>query len=205
MVDQKVDYKDFIEDLENALGMLSQGSNLSVLEKLIDNFIISSQGKENTVAFINFQIQLFENFEVHGNPLFLYMKSDLHVDYNGKYKQAFRRLENLRKVSGRYLSNAERSISLPNELSTTFFLYSDKHPNDLKMTLVNNDQSSFSTDIDFNGALNLVHDLINNLNDKLNKGNNSINPQIVDNYRDISNQFLGNVYRVISEKSNEIN
>jgi hypothetical protein len=199
---QKVEYERFLNDLENALGILSQNNNLKILERITDNFISSSQG-DNSTTFINFQIQLFELFDGHGNPILLFLKSDLQVKYNGKHKEAFRRLENLRKISRRYLNNGEKAISLPNELNTTFFLYSERHPIDIKMTLINNNQSSFSTEMDFNGALVLAYDLVNNLNDKLRKGNNNINPETVDNYRDMSNQFLDTLYSLIHEKQTE--
>jgi hypothetical protein len=191
----------FKTDFENALSFLSQGQNLNLLEKLADNFVIANQSNHNSLSLINFQVNLLELFGEKANPIFSYLKNDIDVNYNSNHKQAFRRLENLRKLSKKHINNAEKALTLPNELHTAFFLYTERNPYDIKMTLVNNDQTSFSTEMDFNGGLNLVHDLLNNLDEKLKRGNNDINSELIESYREITNRFLDSLHNVLHENN----
>lgn len=196
-------HNNLIEDLEVALNVIATNSNLQLLEKMTENFITMSQNGKNIDAFIVFQVQVFELLGRHAGVVINYLKSDGELPYNGKNKEAFRRLNNLRALSRIFHSNAEKAFASPNSLSTTLFSYNETNPHFITMVLINNNQTAFSSNLDFNSTINLINQLTLNLDEKIHKGVNNIDINYIDQFKEINTKFLGDLEEVI-KKENKI-
>lgn len=196
----------FISDFEDALKFLSEGNNLQFLEHVTNNFVLSSGGSKINNNFITYQLQLHQVLQKHVMPIIAYLKGSINFEnYKSKYMPAYRRLELLKKTSSIHIANAEKSISLPEFLNFTFFSYNDFQPNQVNMTLINNDNNSFVTSLEINSAINLINQLLINFEDKLQRGNNKIDINQVSMYRELSDKFLNRIEEVIQNEGNHKN
>jgi hypothetical protein len=191
--------KKFIEDLEASLNILSTKNNIQLLEKITENFILMSQNGKNPDAYIMYQVQVFNLLGQSAGPIINFLKSNLDFPYSGRHREAFRRIHNLRTLSGIFLNNAEKAYALPHSLATTFFSYNERYPHEITMMLLNNNQTAFSSNLDFNGALNLINQLLINLEQKLHRGHNNIEMEIVNQFKEANFKFSANLDELVKE------
>lgn len=196
-------HNNFVEDLEAAINFLAANSNLQLLEKMTENFISTSQSGKNLNAYVIYQVQVYELLGTHAGVVINYLKSEGDLPYNGRNKEAFRRLTNLRTLSKVFYTSAEKAFAQPNSLSTTLFTYNDINPHFITMMLINNDQTAFTSNLDFNDTLNLINQLLINLEQKLHKGANNIEAPLIDQFKEVNFNFLANIDNIMNKESKE--
>jgi len=200
----------FLSDFEDALKFLSEGNNLQFLEQATNNFVLLTGKEENVSSYITYQVQLHQILGFHTMPILSFLKGEVNFEgFKSKNMTAYRRLELLKKVCSVYIVNAEKSLAMPNFLNYTFFSINDMQPNQVNMSLINNDSSTFKTSLDFNSGLNLMNQLLNNFEQKLHRGNNQIDMKLVGEYKKFTDEFNSRLEEVLqgikaSQESNQV-
>lgn len=181
-----VDYK---TELEEMLQYLNIGSNIDYLEKVINNYVVANS-EHDKIKFLNLRVELIQCLEIHTDTFLFYMnQNDLPI-YEGEYQSVFKRLEALKRISRYNILQSDKALSQPFALKANIVSFSSKTPEDILLTLVNNNSESFETYLDFNGTLNVVNSLIENLNKKYDIGVNTIDAYLVDQLNKNFDSFM---------------
>lgn len=173
------------EDLDKALALLSEGKNLQLMEDIVNLFV--NQSRYNVFSYVTLQVQLAQNFEENTGIILAILKGQVTINnYQGRYKEAYRRLAYLSQISNIHINNAEKAISLPDHLSNVFFSFNEVSPFLMLMILTNNNGDSYRVTMDFNSALNLVNTTLSNLIQQLSRSNKDISLDLINQFRENS-------------------
>lgn len=194
--------KDFLQEFDKALKFLDSGNNLQILEQSINNYV-TSNADLSIPKFINFQLHLNGVLGEHTGVISHYFQEPIQIPYNGQFKQAFRRVEALKRLVHVHWNLMSAAMVAPNKLKGNFFSLNETTPFDILITLINNDNSHFTTNVDFNGGVNFLNQLLENLTDKLHKGSNNIDTAPYVKFKSNVDNFITQmeeILRVHSEK-----
>lgn len=189
--------RDFLQEFDKALKFLNDGNKLQILEQAVNNYI-GSNADLSLPKFINFQMHLNELVGEHINVISHYFQEPMQFQYNGQFKQAFRRVEALKSLIHIHWNLISAAMVAPNRLKGNFFSFNETSPSDLLVTLINNDNNCFTTNVDFNGGLNLVNQLLENLTDKMNKGSNNIDIGTYEKFKSNADTFISRMEELTS-------
>ncbi|PLR93172.1 hypothetical protein [Bacillus sp. T33-2] len=163
----------FYSDFEQLITYLNESSNLNLLEQIINSYLGANQ-ELSISKFVNFQLELSQVVGQHIGVIFHYFKNNNQIEYTGRYKEVFRRLENIKKRFVVHLTSMEGAMTTPHRLKGTLFSINDFYPHDLSITMMKFDNSYFTLFLDINAGMNLAAQLFENLTNKLGQGTNNI-------------------------------
>ncbi|KLK98283.1 hypothetical protein XJ18_16485 [Bacillus pumilus] len=189
---------EYKQDLENMLTYLDEGNNIDYLEKLINNYVVANP-EHDRIKFLNFRVELFQTLDKYSDVFLYYINQDDYLVYDGQYQSVLKRLEVLKKISRYNILQSDKAVNQPFALKANIVSFNRKTPEEMLLTLINNNSESFETYLDFNGTVNVVSSLIENLNEKYDYGSNTIDASLVDRLKGNFDLFIGRYEEIEKE------
>lgn len=189
----------FQKDFNKALEIIESKRNISLIEQVADNF---NKGPESQDNFFLFQMQLLSLIGQDYSPVIIhFFKTNETITPDKKLRTIYATLKKIRFFIGNKINVIEQSIANPFKLSGHMFSYNEELPYHLTSTLTRTDGESIRFLMTMNDGLLLSLSLLENLNQKFNKGSNTIDRNIFDEFKNKVREFEKNIEMLIAEEN----